>query len=186
MASADLIAAAAQTAPLDERGVRDFVEAHWDLVYRSAYFICADRWVAEDIAQEAMLKALRALPTLDRSRPISPWLSTIAANAAKDWLRMRARRPEETLGEQVADARKSGEDLAEDLGRNTLSDELAAGLLELKLGFRSVIVMRHLLDLSVPEIADVLDIEPTTVRTRLHRGLSQLRTMLEQKEANHD
>lgn len=99
---------------------------------------------------------------------------------------MRARRPEETLGEQVADARKSGEDLAEDLGRNTLSDELAAGLLELKLGFRSVIVMRHLLDLSVPEIADVLDIEPTTVRTRLHRGLSQLRTMLEQKEANHD
>ncbi len=174
-----------QPAELDEVSVRNFVAAHWDLLFRAAFFICADRFIAEDLAQEAMLKALRAYPSVDQSRPIEPWLATIAANTARDWLRGRNRHPEDRLSEEAVNGVEAGEDVAETLSRNSVSDELAAGLLKLDLPVRAVIVMRHLLDRSDAEIAELLDIRPATVRTRLHRGLGELRRNLEQKEQPH-
>jgi RNA polymerase sigma factor (sigma-70 family) len=170
------------TGEFGETEAREFVEAHWDLVFRSAYFICADHGAAEDIAQEAMVKALRGIARLDGSLPIGPWLSTIAANAAKDWLRKRARRPEEILGRELTETFGVEPDLADSLARDSLPDDLATALLALGEPQRTVIVMRHLLDLDTAEIAGLLEVAPATVRTRLHRGLAQLRTALEHKE----
>lgn len=167
-----------------ETAVAEFVEENWDLLFRSAYLICADRWIAEDIAQEAMLKAIAGLPKFDRSRPLEPWLSQIAANAARDWMRGRARRPESPL-DDVPPQIEGNEDIAETLGRHALPDELAAAVLSLELPVRAAVVMRHLLDLSTAEIAALLGIEPATVRTRLHRGLRQMRQGLEQSEEPH-
>src|ERR687894_473398 len=81
-----------------ERAVEELFERHWDDAYRTAYLIAHDRAAAEDIAQEAFLAALRALPRFDRRRPLRPWLHRIVVNRAIDWSRARRLRGEIDAG----------------------------------------------------------------------------------------
>ena len=80
------------------RGSADAIEAlvrrHWDSAHRAAFLIVHDAAAAEDIAQEAMLAAVRSIDGFDRRRPFRPWLHRIVVNRSLDWLRARARRPE--------------------------------------------------------------------------------------------
>jgi len=77
-------------------GSADAVEAlvrrHWDGAHRAAFLIVHDAGAAEDIAQEAMLAAVRSIDRFDRRRPFKPWLHRIVVNRSLDWLRARARR----------------------------------------------------------------------------------------------
>src|SRR3954453_18607287 len=70
-----------------ERAVEELFARHWPDAYRTALLIAHDRAAAEDIAQEAFVSALRALPRFDRSRPLRPWLHRIVVNRAIDWSR---------------------------------------------------------------------------------------------------
>src|SRR5215213_3620869 len=74
-------------------GSADAVEAlvrrHWDGAHRAAYLIVHDAAAAEDIAQEAMLSAVRHIDDFDRHRPFRPWLHRIVVNRSLDWLRKR-------------------------------------------------------------------------------------------------
>src|ERR687898_2793444 len=67
---------------------------HWPRAYRAAYLVVHDSAVAEDIAQEAFLAAVRALDRFDRRRPFGPWLHRIVVNRAIDVSRARALRRE--------------------------------------------------------------------------------------------
>src|SRR3954449_12055938 len=82
-----------------ERAVEELFARHWPDAYRTALLIAHDRAAAEDIAQEAFLAALRALPRFDRRRPLRPWLHRIVVNRAIDHARARRLR-----GEVDADA----------------------------------------------------------------------------------
>ena len=77
-----------------ERAVEELFARHWPDAYRAALLIAHDRAAAEDIAQEAFLSALRALPRFDRRRPLRPWLHRIVVNRAIDWARARRLRQE--------------------------------------------------------------------------------------------
>src|SRR5829696_7050767 len=78
-----------------EQAVAELFARHWSAAYRAALLVTGDRAAAEDIAQEAFLAALRALPSFDLRRPLRPWLHRIVVNRAIDWSRARAL---ETLG----------------------------------------------------------------------------------------
>ena len=77
-----------------ESAVAELFDRHWDAAYRAAALVTGDRAAAEDIAQEAFLAALRALPSFDLRRPLRPWLHRIVVNRAIDWSRSRALRRE--------------------------------------------------------------------------------------------
>ena len=86
-----------------EDAVAELFDRHWDAAYRTAALVTGDRAAAEDIAQEAFLAALRALPSFDLRRPLRPWLHRIVVNRAIDWSRSRALRAE-VGAEVVAEA----------------------------------------------------------------------------------
>ena len=152
--------------------VESLVRRHWDSAHRAAFLIVRDAAAAEDIAQEAMLAAVRSIDGFDRRRPFRPWLHRIVVNRSLDWLRARARRPEVS-----ADlARETAGDTA---GSDTLSDELMRALGQLDPDQRALIVMRHLLGYRAAELARMLDLPAGTVRTRLARALTRLRGLLE-------
>src|SRR5471030_30319 len=67
---------------------------HWPNAYRAALLVVHDQAAAEDIAQEAFLRAIRALDRFDRRRPFAPWLHRIVVNRAIDWSRARTARRE--------------------------------------------------------------------------------------------
>ena len=149
---------------------------HWPRAYRAAYLVVHDGAAAEDIAQEAMLSAIRTLDRFDRRRPFGPWLHRIVVNRAIDWVRARALRAEAdepALGLAAAGRADEG---------GPYSQPVLAALGELSPDHRAVIVLRHLLEYSPREIARMLDLPRGTVNSRLRRGLDQLADRLEVNE----
>ena len=138
--------------------------AYWPRSFRAAYLVVHDSAAAEDIAQEAFLAAIRSLDRFDRRRPFGPWLHRIVVNRAIDWTRARKLRAEAELDET----------LAADEVPHTFDDSTLAKLSALPPEHRAVIVLRHLLEYTPGEIADLLDLPRGTVNSRLRRGLDSL------------
>jgi RNA polymerase sigma-70 factor (ECF subfamily) len=141
--------------------------AHWAPAHRAAYLIVHDAAAAEDIAQEAFLAAIRALDRFDRRRAFGPWLNRIVVNRAIDWARARA------LRREVGDAALASF-ASPPRAEGTSAEQLADALAELSPEHRAVIVLRHLLQYTPGEIADLLDLPRGTVNSRLRRGLDAL------------
>jgi RNA polymerase sigma-70 factor (ECF subfamily) len=155
-----------------EAAVEELFARHWPDAYRTALLIAHDRAAAEDIAQEAFLAALRALPRFDRRRPLRPWLHRIVVNRAIDWARARRLRRE-------VDVEAVPEVAAPPPADVTGCGALGAALGRLSPEHRAVVVMRYLLDLTPGEIAEALELPRGTVNSRLRRGLDALGEVLE-------
>jgi RNA polymerase sigma-70 factor (ECF subfamily) len=151
--------------------VETLVRRHWEAAHRTAFLIVQDAAAAEDIAQEVMLAAVRAIDGFDRRRPFRPWLHRIVVNRSLDWVRVRARRAEVSGELPVgAEAPAPGDGI---------SDDLMAALRALDPEQRALVVLRHVLGYRSSELAGMLGLPAATVRTRLARALTQLRTLLE-------
>jgi RNA polymerase sigma-70 factor (ECF subfamily) len=148
--------------------------AHWGRAHRAAFLIVHDTAAAEDIAQEAFLAAIRALHRFDRRRPFGPWLHRIVVNRAIDWSRARALRGE------VAEP---GEHEAAPAAATGWSDEVVAALAVLDPDQRAAVVLRHLLEYTPGEIAELLEVPRGTVNSRLRRALDRLAVELGSSEA---
>jgi RNA polymerase sigma-70 factor (ECF subfamily) len=157
--------------------VETLVRRNWDGAHRTAFLIVQDAAAAEDIAQEAMLAAVRAIESFDRRRPFRPWLHRIVVNRSLDWLRARSRRPE-VSSELTAPAEH------EAAPGDRISDELMAALAGLEPADRALVVLRHLLGYRASELGRMLDMPAATVRTRLARALARLRERLEAEEGD--
>jgi RNA polymerase sigma-70 factor, ECF subfamily len=142
---------------------------HWGPAHRAAFLIVHDSAAAEDIAQEAFLAAIRALDRFDRRRPFGPWLHRIVVNRAIDWSRARALRREvaEPVESEAPEQRPVG-----------WSEDVAAALAVLDPDQRAAVVLRHLLEYTPGEIADLLELPRGTVNSRLRRALDRLATEL--------
>ncbi|MES1248343.1 MAG: sigma-70 family RNA polymerase sigma factor [Actinomycetota bacterium] len=151
-----------------QRGSVDAMERlyrlHWPRAYRAAYLVTRDASAAEDIAQEAFLAAVRALDRFDRRRPFGPWLHRIVVNRAIDWTRARTLRGE-VAADELPSVQANGDRL----------DDLVDRLAVLPPDQRAVVVLRHLLEYTPGEIAELLGLPRGTVNSRLRRGLDALR-----------
>jgi RNA polymerase sigma-70 factor (ECF subfamily) len=140
-----------------------------------------DPVLAEDLAQETLIKAYRAIATFDRKRRLSSWLFKIAHNTAIDHLRKNRPRtvplesPEEDRVDPLAllaepehrspEARARGRDLAE---------ALQDALMDLRPDYREAVLLRFQQGLPYEEIADILELPLGTVKTHLHRARRQM------------
>jgi RNA polymerase sigma-70 factor (ECF subfamily) len=149
--------------------VEELFSRHWRGAYRAALLVTGDRAAAEDIAQEAFLAALRALPRFDVRRPLRPWLHRIVVNRAIDWSRARAHRGEVPQDAAPDAARGDAQPAA-------FGEDIMAALLEL-------IVLRYVLDFTPGEIAAALDLPRGTVNSRLRRGLDVLGDRVEEERS---
>jgi RNA polymerase sigma-70 factor (ECF subfamily) len=160
------------------------VERHFGAVYAIAYARVASRETAEDLAQEVFLRVYLHLGDLRKPSRFPIWVSQIARNLAADWGRrgQRASRliPMLPLDQEIADAPDTGE-----LGpRKRMENEerdraVQNAVLKLPPGQREVVLLRFAEDLSINEIAQRLRLHPSTVRFRIRKALSGLKTSLE-------
>ncbi len=162
----------------------DELVARWDRrIHGAIYRIVGADGDARDLCQEAFLKAYRGLGTFKREARFSSWLYQIALNVCRDRIRRRRGKTAVSL-DDLEDARDGGLrtlapsplDLLEarDL-RHMVEDAMAT----LRSEEREVVILKEYQDLTFPEIAEVLDVPLSTVKTRLYRGLAQLRHALE-------
>lgn len=135
---------------------------------------------ALDATQDALIAIVRGLPRFDHRSAFSTWAYRVATNACLDELRRRSRRPVPGGDDELADAIRARADDAPGLD-TTATDrlDLDAALAELPPEFRAPVVLRDQLGLDYAEIAEVLDIPPGTVRSRIARGRAALARSLD-------
>jgi RNA polymerase sigma-70 factor (ECF subfamily) len=148
-------------------------------VYRAVRSIVSSDAEAEDVMQEAYVKAYANLGTFEFRARLSTWLIKIAVYEA--FARKRRARRFESFDESDLEhpAMASPVQSPEQLSSNReLSGFLEQAILGLPEGFRAVFVLRAVEELSAAETAEILDIPEETVKTRLHRAKGRLQTDL--------
>ena len=145
---------------------------HHDAVYRICRRIAGNDADALDATQEALIAVVRGLPRFDGRSAFTTWLYRVSTNACLDELRRRRRRPTPTDDEAMPVRRDDGAPAFDDTVGSRL--ELDDALATLPEEFRAAVVLRDQLGLDYAEIAEVLEIPPGTVRSRIARGRSAL------------
>jgi RNA polymerase sigma-70 factor (ECF subfamily) len=153
------------------------VRAHGEPAFRLAYLILGDAADAEDAAQETFIRAYTALDRFDETRPLRPWLLSIAANLARN--RRRG------LGRYWAALQRAFRENPEPYHpppeRAEAADarRLREAVARLRPDGRDIVYIRYFLGLSEAETAAALGIPAGTAKSRLSRSLTQLRRIIE-------
>lgn len=161
------------------------VERYGGRVYNIALRITNDTDAAADCAQEAFIRAYRALHQYDASLPFGPWIYRIATNTSLNHVqRWHAHEtPVEVFPESVEPDDAGPESSA--LKREEL-DEVLAAMAELPAHYRAALALRHMQQLSYQEVADSLGIPLGTVKTHLHRARAALKARLAKRRREHE
>jgi RNA polymerase sigma-70 factor (ECF subfamily) len=160
----------------------DDLVGRWDRKIQGAiYRILGPGEDVRDLSQEAFLKAYRGLRTFKKEARFSSWLYQIALNLCRDRLRRRRGRTHVSLDELDEGGALASSSTVEDLETADLSRRVAEAMAELPDEQREVIVLKEYQGLTFVEISASLDVPVSTVKTRLYRGLGQLRQRLERE-----
>ena len=142
--------------------------------------IVVDPDLAEDVVQEAFLRAWRACSSFDPAGgPLVNWLLVITANTAVDMVKARVRRPPLASGPAQENVPAAG---LGDIDRVLLRAQLRQALSRLGAHHREALVETVLRDRPHADVAAELGVSPGTVRTRVHYALRRLRSVLEAEE----
>ena len=145
---------------------------HQDM-YRYAAWLCRDKAIAEDVVQEALLRAWKSLDALRDDAAAKPWLLTIVR---RENARYFERRRLETVDIDNLTASQAAL-LAEE--PNDEFDELREAIYELEDDYREPLVLQVLMGYSTNEIAELMELNQGAVLTRLHRARHKLRDVIE-------
>ena len=163
---------------------RELVERHGRAVLSLVARMVREGGVAEELAQDAFVKAFSALRSFDPAYKFSNWILRIAHNTAIDYLR-RAR-PDMVSFDAGAPGHGVADALIDDRERSPLDravhqglrEDLEAALGQLRPEYRRLVIMRYLEDLSYEEIADILSLPLGTVKSHLHRARAALAVVM--------
>jgi RNA polymerase sigma-70 factor (ECF subfamily) len=173
-----------------ERAFRELLERYERPVFSLIYRMVRDRTLAEDLAQEAFIRAFNAIGTYNTSYKFSNWIFKIANNHTIDHLRKRKLdtvsihgSPHATTQEEMSQTRlvveAEDENPQELLEHRELGGQIEAAIGELRAEYRTVILLRHVEGYAYDEIAEIMDLPLGTVKTYLHRARNELKKKLE-------
>lgn len=157
----------------DRQAFGVLVERYEKVVFNVAYRMVGSREDAEDITQATFLKAFEKLGTFDPGHKFFSWLYRIAVNESLNLLSRRKERVALDI-----DLVWEGKNPEEQFARSELSEAVQRALMRLKSESRQVLVLRHFAALPYREIAAVLDIPETTIKSRLFAARRELRALL--------
>lgn len=169
----------------DQDAFGQLVLDHQNKVYTLAVHFVGDREDAADLAQEAFLKAWRSLGSFQGESSFATWMHRLTTNVCLDWLRKQSRRQnisvavslddEEANWTEPADSRQDPQERLEQTERK---QALTQAMQKLTEQHRRLLLMREVSGLSYQEIADALEVDLGTVKSRIARARMQLRKIL--------
>lgn len=156
------------------------VERYQEVAFRAAYLIVREAAAAEDVAQEAFIRAYRQLDRFHQGEPFRPWLLRIVTNLALNEVRARGRR--RGLVQRAGVFIRRSEPAPDDeVASRDQSAALLEAIAELPEDDRVVLQLRYLLELPEREIAAAIRKPAGTVKSRLHRASKRLRAVVESR-----
>ena len=159
----------------------ELVKAHEKTVYNLALRMTGNPQDAEDMAQEAFLKAYRSLPDFRGESKFSVWLYRIVSNVCLDHLRRQGRRPASSLTQEDGDGEEQQWDVPDEsqsperlLEQKLTREAVQRGLEQLPPDQRQILLLREIRGMSYEEIGETLGLEPGTVKSRIFRARKKL------------
>ncbi len=171
MAQQDGVEGSSSSARAD--AFRDLADKHLDASYGLAYLILGQRAEAEDATHDAFVTAWRKWSTLRDHELFQHWFDRILVNTCRNRLRHVARRRTQDLSPELQFQ------ASDDYGATHDRAQLWPALARLALDQRVVVALRFYRDMSIDQIAAGLGVPAGTVKSRLHRGLRELRIGLD-------
>ena len=169
----------------DQDAFEEIVTLFQHRLYHVCYRMLSNRQEAEDIAQEAFVRAYINIHTFDQKRKFSTWLFRIATNLCID--RIRKKKPDYYLDANVpgtegltmySQIAADGELPEEEVERMETQERIQYEIGRLPDKYRSVIILRYIEELPLQEIGDILELPLGTVKTRVHRGRAAFRKQM--------
>lgn len=161
----------------DREAFGALVEQYRDNVYRLAYRMCGNAYDADEAAQEAFVAAWRALPNFRGDAKFSTWLYRLTTNAAIDVMRREKRH--QTVGDgEMVDVADDADSPQETVERTEQQEAVQKALSTLSEEYREVLLLRYMEELDYAEIAEVLQLPSGTVKSRINRAKTALKTAL--------
>ncbi|MDL0419694.1 RNA polymerase sigma factor SigW [Caldibacillus thermoamylovorans] len=169
----------------DQNAFGEIVELYKDKVFQLCFRMLGNSHEAEDISQEAFMRAYINIERYNIDRKFSTWLYRIATNLCID--RIRKKKPDYYLDAEVAGtegltlySQIPASQLApdEEVSKIELQEIIQNEILKLPEKYRAVIVLKYIEELPLLEISKILDLPIGTVKTRIHRGREALRKQL--------
>ncbi|MGV3467108.1 MAG: RNA polymerase sigma factor SigW [Heyndrickxia sp.] len=169
----------------DRNAYEDIVELFKDKVFQICYRMLGNRHDAEEVAQEAFIRAYLNIESFKQERKFSTWLYRIATNLCID--RLRRKKPDYYLDAEVSGTDgltlysqiPSSERLPDvEVEHMELQEHIQQAIYRLPEKYRSVIILKYIDDLSLNEISEMMNLPLGTVKTRIHRGREALRKQL--------
>jgi RNA polymerase sigma-70 factor (ECF subfamily) len=155
------------------------VDRYSSRIVNVAYMMIGDRHEAEDVAQDAFIRAYKALPKFQHKAKFSSWLYQIALNLCKDFLKSKARSIKKMDDEKLQALEKRMEG---SVSQVLLAAELSEGIRDVIYGlpelYREVFVLRHLQGVDYDDVAEITNVPADTVRVRAYRARELLRSSL--------
>jgi RNA polymerase sigma-70 factor (ECF subfamily) len=174
----------------DSAAFEEMVSRHWDRIYGMVHQLLRNPQDAEEVTQDAFIRAHRGLANFRGDSAFSTWLYQIATNLARNrywywWRRKRDRTVsfDQPVGEDndtplaeifAGDAESPGELTA----TQELVDRIAVGMEKLSARHREILILRNVKNLSYEEIAEILGISVGTVKSRIARARDSLRKLI--------
>ena len=163
----------------------ELVEEHADSVYRLAFRLSGNQQDAEDLTQETFMRVFHNVKTY-KPGTFEGWLHRITTNLFLDMVRHRSKIRMEALPEDYERVPGSAPTPEQVYSETNLDPALQAALDELSPEFRVSVVLADVVGMSYEEIAKTLGVKMGTVRSRIHRGRSQLRASLEAQAVSNE
>ncbi len=162
---------------LDEYG--ELVQIYQSSVFNVCYRVLGNRRDAEDLTQEAFLRAYNNLGSYDPGRPFGPWMRTLAANLCYNKLNRRELTRVDLEDERDLPEKETIHNPENALEFSQENQKLYQALWDLPQQYRIAVELRHFQELSYQEMAQTLNLPLNTVRSHLYRGRQKLAALLE-------
>lgn len=143
------------------------------------YAMMGNRHDAEDVAQEAFVRAYKGLARFQRKAKFSSWLYQIALNLCKDYLKAKSRHARTAPDEQLANINANPQQQAPRvIVQAELSQKMGEAINKLPYLYREAFVLRHLQGLDYEDVATITSVPADTVRVRAYRAREMMRENL--------
>lgn len=176
----------------DETAFNEMVSRHWDRIYGMVHQLLRNQQDAEEVTQDAFIRAHRGLVNFRGDSAFSTWLYQIATNLARNryWYWWRRKRDKTVSFDQPVSADNDtplSEVFATEMetpGDITVTrefvDRIAEGMEKLSPKHREILILRNVKNMAYEEIAEVLGISVGTVKSRIARAREGLRALIEE------
>lgn len=160
----------------------DFSElyaVHYDWLIRVSYSITKDVYLAEDVVQETFIKAMNKIDSINDTEKVAGWLTMITKRTAIDMIRAEHRKKGLLLEQDMLDglAREMNQNVEKEVEDLLFIEQVGHAILNLTNKYQDVMILKMHHELTEQEIASLLNVKSSSVKTRIYRARKQLRSL---------